>query len=80
MRTNLTQLVVVGEAEPIDVSFPCDGKGEVSPTEGILETHLAFASDRDTLGDQQALWAQETRHHMRAYDLHPFPLLSAANH
>lgn len=60
----LTQLVVVGEAEAVDVSLLRDGKGEVSPAKGILEAHfasVAFAPDRDTLGDQQVLWGQETR-------------------
>ena len=69
-----TQLVVVGEAESIDVSLLRDSKGEVSPAKGVLEAHfasVAFASDRDTLGDQQALWGQETRRHMRSSDLHP---------
>lgn len=71
----LTQLVVVGEAKSIDVSLLRDSEGEVSPTKGILEAHfasVAFASDGDPLGDQQALWGQETRCHRRTNDLHPF--------
>lgn len=69
--------MVVGEAEPVDVPFLRDSKGEVSPTEGVLEAHLAFvasASDRDTLRDQQALWGRETRRGMRTNALHPFHL------
>jgi len=74
-QAKLTQLVVVGEAKSIDVSLLCDGEGEVSPAKGVLEAHfasVAFASDRDALGDQQALWGQEKRHHTRSSDLHPF--------
>lgn len=67
--------MVVGEAKSIDVSLLRDGEGEVSPAKGILEAHfasVAFAFDRDALGDQQALWGQEARRHTRSSDLHSF--------
>lgn len=55
-----------------------DGEGEVSPTKGVLEAYfasVAFASDGDTLGDQQALWGQETQCHTSTNNLHLFPSL-----
>lgn len=58
MEAKLTKLMVVREAKSIDVSLLRDGKSEVSPTKGILETQfasVAFASDRDALGNKQPL-------------------------
>lgn len=57
-KGRLTQLVVVGEAEAIDVPLLGDGEGEIRPAEGVLEAHLVLAApafEGHTLREQQPL-------------------------
>lgn len=58
----LTKLVIVGEAKAIYMALAGDGKSEIGPTEGILETHTAPTSpgfQQHTLGDQESLCKEE---------------------
>lgn len=67
----LTQLVIVGEAKSINMSFFCHSKGEVRPTEDIDALNFAFFPffpfQRNYLWYQHTVWNQRTHSQPERY-------------